>query len=343
MTEAYDKTDTFIASTDTKDRDGDIVEASGWEYNDHIPFLAYHDDKEFPLGKIINPRVQNNKLLVDVNWASDVSPEARMYQKLYQKGYRESVSASFQPSDKEPLENGRYRFKRQRLLEVSAVNLPANPDARMIRSLEKEVGSEVVSKFMEYDSSVEGSEVIERNMTRLKEGRRNSTFDQKVMTHAKECIDFVKGDTERDAMKQCPFHSKNKNKELDMSEEQDKNDKNIRQLVSPQNIRDVYPDLSEEQVDMLMLELEETVMDFMSKKEDSESDEMDSGEEESDGMHEDKDSSVKDMDKIMDRIQDTFGLEPKDSAGKQKSFEDQKTDSKEADDNLTSFIEDNLL
>jgi phage head maturation protease len=122
-----------IASTATVDRAGDIVEPLGAEYDLPIPFLLDHDHRE-AVGEVEYAEVTAKgirfrariKRIDEPGLAKDLVDKAWH---LLKNGLRRCVSIGFQASEAEPLPSGGYRFKRWSWLELSAVSVPAQPDA----------------------------------------------------------------------------------------------------------------------------------------------------------------------------------------------------------------------
>jgi phage head maturation protease len=128
---------TGIASTPTPDLVGDVVEPMGAVNIDELPlpFMLDHDHgqnigvvewaKATPAGiefrariaKIAEPGAARD--LVDKGWS------------LIKAGLRRGVSIGFAPIEIESLPTGGYWFKTWRWLELSAVSVPAQPEARV--------------------------------------------------------------------------------------------------------------------------------------------------------------------------------------------------------------------
>jgi hypothetical protein len=143
----------FVASTATLDRYHEIIEPSGWRldsYRRNPVFQNAHNygDILFTLGKALTTEVrtvgERQALCQRIQFATEVNPVARIAYGLYKGGFLNAVSVGFIPlkwedgdsgrgaSEREPSERGaspRRRYLEQELLEVSAVAIPANPDA----------------------------------------------------------------------------------------------------------------------------------------------------------------------------------------------------------------------
>lgn len=136
----------FIASTATLDRYREIIEPAGWQldsYRRNPVFQNAHNygDILFTLGKALWTEVRavgNGQALCQrIQFATEVNPVARIAYGLYKGGFLNAVSVGFIPLRWEDGGNGaggdapapRRRYLEQELLEVSAVAIPANPDA----------------------------------------------------------------------------------------------------------------------------------------------------------------------------------------------------------------------
>jgi HK97 family phage prohead protease len=129
----------FIFSDDSVDAYGDTIDARGWVYDRSgagTVALYGHDPSgvENVIGRAHNVRVEGNRLLGDIHFATkDVNPNAEVVYQLVKGGYINSVSVGFQPMEwtlaKDKQRPGGIDFKKQKLLEISVVAIPANENA----------------------------------------------------------------------------------------------------------------------------------------------------------------------------------------------------------------------
>jgi hypothetical protein len=144
----------FVASNETLDRYHEIIVASGWRlenYRRNPVFQNAHQygDILFTIGKALITEVRGAELFQRVEFATEVNPMARIAYGLYQGGFLNAVSVGFIPlrwvgpdgaehgpglsglnSQSDTTQTGfRRKYLEQELLEVSAVGIPANPDA----------------------------------------------------------------------------------------------------------------------------------------------------------------------------------------------------------------------
>lgn len=131
---------TAIASTAVEDRQGEIVEVTGWdlkEFKKNPIILWGHDHNEPAIGQATKTWVDGTgksaKLMVKIAF-QEVTQRAREIKQLVQDGVIKTLSVGFLPIDGEG-----NRYTKQQLLEVSVVNVPANPEAMMLgyKSLKK--------------------------------------------------------------------------------------------------------------------------------------------------------------------------------------------------------------
>jgi hypothetical protein len=138
----------FVASTATLDRYREVIEPAGWRldcYRSNPVFQNAHNygDILFTLGKALSTEVRTvgggQALCQRIQFATDVNPVARIAYGLYKGGFLNAVSVGFIPlrwedggasaAGGQSASAPRRRYLEQELLEVSAVAIPANPDA----------------------------------------------------------------------------------------------------------------------------------------------------------------------------------------------------------------------
>jgi hypothetical protein len=159
----------FIASDETLDRYDETISAAGWQLANYLKNPVFQNahkygDIIFTLGRALITEVRGGKLFQQVEFATDVNPMAKIAYGLYRGKFLNAVSVGFIPLE---WENGdgkssrsvdslsasggegrgevaaslrnpqsairtpqfRRRYTSQELLEVSAVGIPANPNA----------------------------------------------------------------------------------------------------------------------------------------------------------------------------------------------------------------------
>jgi hypothetical protein len=149
----------FIASDEALDRYDEIITAAGWRlenYRRNPVFQNAHQygDVIFTLGKALQTEVRDGRLYQRIEFATEVNPMARIAHGLYKGKFLNAVSVGFIPlrwvngpgagqgpsagrgecsalDTRHAAASSSFRRKylEQELLEVSAVGIPANPNA----------------------------------------------------------------------------------------------------------------------------------------------------------------------------------------------------------------------
>jgi len=125
----------FIASSAKPDSYNDIIVQSGWKlerFKSNPVILWMHDRRELPVGKGVDVLIANDLLEIEVEWAP--LEFAQSVKTLYDGEFLNAVSVGFNPLKYSFMNNGGVLFEEQELLELSAVTIPANPDAMALRS-----------------------------------------------------------------------------------------------------------------------------------------------------------------------------------------------------------------
>jgi HK97 family phage prohead protease len=127
----------FRSSDETVDRYNEVIVAAGWKLENYrknpvVQNAHRYDSVLDTIGKSIVTDVRGNELYQRVEFAVDANPIAKITYDLYKGGFLRAVSVGFIPKR---WENGsqevgyRRKYLEQELLEVSAVGIPANPNA----------------------------------------------------------------------------------------------------------------------------------------------------------------------------------------------------------------------
>lgn len=142
ITKADDGSFVAVASTNTVDRHGEIVDNNGWDlkaFKKNPVILWGHDHNEPAIGVSKRTWVEGTgkkaKLMI-TPVLHDVTERARAVKALIDMGVIKTLSVGFKPLESP---DG-VTFTKNELLEVSMVNVPANPDAQMLayKSLKQE-------------------------------------------------------------------------------------------------------------------------------------------------------------------------------------------------------------
>jgi HK97 family phage prohead protease len=133
----------FIGSTAAVDRYGDIIEVSGWQlanYKKNPVFLFGHNYSMPPIGKAVKVEKGPDALTFQIKFATaEEYAFADTIYRLYLGGFLKATSVGFQDIVREPIlaepdgqgyaQQTGWRYKKQELYELSAVTVPANPEA----------------------------------------------------------------------------------------------------------------------------------------------------------------------------------------------------------------------
>jgi hypothetical protein len=128
---------TFIVrSTAAADRNGYSTNPDGWEVDEYLKnpvFLWGHLDTLLPVGKSLDVWSEGGKLKIRVEFTpAGMVPFNDTVFEMYRQGFLNAVSAGWLPIEYEWVETEtgwEIAFSRQRLVEVSAVPVPADPGA----------------------------------------------------------------------------------------------------------------------------------------------------------------------------------------------------------------------
>jgi HK97 family phage prohead protease len=132
-----------VASTEDEDRDKDIIRQDGWDLknfkkNPMVPWS--HDYWGIPIAKSLKTWVDKTtkKLLFKPQFDEDDDTSMKIFNK-YRKGFLKSFSVGFRGlkfeyrNEDDPWFGG-MEFLQQELLEISAVTVPANPNATVLQN-----------------------------------------------------------------------------------------------------------------------------------------------------------------------------------------------------------------
>ena len=126
----------FTASTSTQDRDGEVINAEGWDLKNFKknPVIMYaHDYRSLPIGKASRVWLHNGTLKNTVEFPPEGTYEfADIVERLVDTGYLKTESVGFIPKkweDGDGEKAPRRTYTKQELLEISIVPIPSNPDA----------------------------------------------------------------------------------------------------------------------------------------------------------------------------------------------------------------------
>lgn len=122
-----------VISTASVDRYGDTVAIEGWQLDGFVktggPVLWSHCYDVPPVGRSPAVRIEGDALVAEIEFASAMSPFAKMIEEMVAGGFLNATSVGFVPKKYERVPERGYDFLEQELLEFSIVPVPANADA----------------------------------------------------------------------------------------------------------------------------------------------------------------------------------------------------------------------
>lgn len=146
--QAKDGTLTAVASNAREDRDGEVILPSAFSkhldvYQANPVILAAHTHRSFDgtptiIGSASKIGIEDEALVFDMTFAR--TDLACQWQSLYEDGHAKAFSVGFIAMDGEWKDQGKgsvYVHTEVELLEISAVAVPANPDA-VARSIDEQ-------------------------------------------------------------------------------------------------------------------------------------------------------------------------------------------------------------
>lgn len=117
-----------IASTDAIDRQGDIVSPLGGSWTLPLPLLWMHDHGS-PIGWVREAKASASGIRIECEIAEGIGKSDECWS-LLEAGLVAHFSIGFIGEKWEPIPTGR-KWTKWTLVEVSAVTVPANPDAKV--------------------------------------------------------------------------------------------------------------------------------------------------------------------------------------------------------------------
>lgn len=184
-----------VASTDLEDRHGEIVSNDGWQLENfkNAPRLLWaHDHKDLPIGDVQEIWVEKEKdnkgsTLKFKPRFQEVTEKGRAIKELVKQGFLNTFSVGFQALETDHDEDAKSGVKitQQELLEISLVNVPANPEAMTLAYKHlKEQGydNQTINQSGIPAEIIERQSALEEEVTTLKEkvGEIESKADDAV-------------------------------------------------------------------------------------------------------------------------------------------------------------------
>ena len=122
---------TFTLSASSEDRVGDTLDVGGWRLENYKlnPVVLWgHEQRDLPVGKMVEIGVKGNKLVGSIQFATAEEYDfADTVFKLLKGGYLNAGSVGFRPTKWTFNDKGGIDFTEQELLEFSIVTVPCHP------------------------------------------------------------------------------------------------------------------------------------------------------------------------------------------------------------------------
>ncbi len=148
----------IIASTNAKDRDGEIIMPSSVKnlsgYLAKNPVILWaHDYSKPPIGKAVSGKITENAVVLEIEFAETEFAKEIKY--LYDNKFLNAFSIGFIPKEWDRNSDGDLVYTEIEIIETSSVPVPANAEANMIRAC-KDAGNVLT----EYKKILNISEVV---------------------------------------------------------------------------------------------------------------------------------------------------------------------------------------
>jgi hypothetical protein len=196
LTEIKDGKMTAIASTDAIDRVGDSLSVDSWDFKNfkkNPVLLGGHNyQPEYVIGVAKDIRIEGNKVLFEPAF-HDITEYARQIKKMFEEKILKTWSVGYLPK-------GSEKSQTYELLEVSAVAVPANPEALTLytKSLKKEDG-EVIENWVKTAVEEKKVEPKEGDKCEMEDGTMGTMRmdDTGVMVCMKKKKEFTDEDVKK--------------------------------------------------------------------------------------------------------------------------------------------------
>ncbi len=132
-----------VASSEDKDRDGDVIKVDGWELKNFKknPVLLWSHRQDFPIGKVLDIWKEGKKLMFKAKMYLKDEMGMKVYNFL-KDGMLNTVSVGFMPKE---FDDG--KFTKQELFELSVVPVPSNPEAMVTAVKEFGLGFDFIKSI----------------------------------------------------------------------------------------------------------------------------------------------------------------------------------------------------
>lgn len=145
-----------IASSESGDRDGEIIRQEGWDLKNfemNPVLLASHNYHEFPIGRVTELKIEGGRLYFKAIF-SEATQKAREAYAMVKEGVLNTFSVGFIPRQYDA--NDSSIITRAELLEISLVSVPANAEAIVIaKGMKENALANVLVKYWTLEKEIE--------------------------------------------------------------------------------------------------------------------------------------------------------------------------------------------
>lgn len=203
-----------VFSTAMEDRQGEVVDQKGWDLTEFLlnPVVLFAHDHFTPaVGKVLEIGLdEGGNLAGKIQFAVGSSPLADTLWKLYSGGFMKAFSAGFMNLDLEiDQENEQLILRKNKLYEMSCVNVPANALA-----LAKGIDLAPIEGYQQKQAEL--MDIQQKNLEKVetalkeKEGRVLSKKNRDILQTAHDALgEVLKTDAEDEKIEPAPVEKIN--------------------------------------------------------------------------------------------------------------------------------------
>jgi len=196
---------TAVGSQQKVDRDGDVIKVDGVNlknYKKNPVVLWSHNHNDPPIGRTKRVWKDGGKLMFKIEYAPpETYSFADTIYKLTKSGYINAYSIGFVPDWEAADANkksGGFTFNKTELLEISAVNVPANPTALVeSKSIQKALEDEVIDNT-EAEEMLYYLKKIEKAEVKIKDVYFDEEYLEKEEEELKKLIKLIEKEVKED-------------------------------------------------------------------------------------------------------------------------------------------------
>lgn len=240
-----ERTIRFIATDASVDRDREVITSEGWDFKNfkkNPSFLWAHNYSQPPVGKVTRIKFEKGTgHLMDVEFADrETYAFADTIFKLYKGGFLNAVSVGFIVKERVVPEdrNTPIKLTKKELLELSAVPVPANPNAIQQNSIKSAVEDGCINEQEYQEFMLSAKQFINKNM------KCDDCNGEEEKTEEKE--DNIIQIINCEKHKECPFF---KAVEVEVPPEVPEEEKSIPNGIYSEFIKSGISKPNEEQLD----------------------------------------------------------------------------------------------